>query len=57
MNYTEDKYNQAKSDMLSMFKKAILDAESEPAAGKRPDEEPENSGVAPTDAIQTEEQP
>jgi hypothetical protein len=57
MNYTEDKYNQAKNDMLSMFEKAILDAESKPAAGKRPDEEPDSAAAAPTGAIQTGEQP
>ena len=28
MTYTEDKHNQAKSDMLGEFNKALLDAEN-----------------------------
>lgn len=60
MNYTDDKFNRAKSDMLGEFNKAILDAEdlrkAETAARERPEEEPENAATVPTGTLQTGEQ-
>jgi hypothetical protein len=61
MNYTEDKYNQAKSDMLGDFNKAILDAEdllkAETAARERSKKAPDSVGAVPTGPIRTVEQP
>jgi hypothetical protein len=57
MNYTEDKHNQAKSDMLGEFNKAILDAEdlrkAETAVRERPEEGPESAGAVPTGSLKT----
>jgi hypothetical protein len=52
MTHTEDKHNQAKSDMLGEFNKAILDAEERrKAATKVPDvapaEKPGSAGAGP----------
>jgi hypothetical protein len=50
MTHTEDKHNQAKSDMLGEFNKAILDAEdllkAETAARERPEAAPEGAEAA-----------
>jgi hypothetical protein len=61
MNHTEDKHNQAKSDMLGEFNKAILDAEellkAETAARERSKKEPDSAAAAPTGPIRTVGQP
>jgi hypothetical protein len=61
MNYTDDKYNRAKSDMLGEFNKALLEAEelrkAETVARERPEERPESAGATPTGAIPTGGQP
>lgn len=44
MGYTEDKHNQAKSDMLGEFNKALLDAEDlRKAAAEVPDAAPDTA--------------
>jgi hypothetical protein len=59
MTYKEDQHNQAKSDMLGEFNKAILDAEdlrkAETAVRERPEERPESAGAVPTGPLQTAE--
>jgi hypothetical protein len=59
MNYIEDEYNIAKSDMLRDVNKAILDAEelrkTETAAPGCPKAEPETAGTAPTGTGETGE--
>lgn len=61
MNYTADKHNQAKSDMLGEFNKAILDAEdlrkAETTARERSEKGPDSAAAAPTGVIQMGGQP
>jgi hypothetical protein len=61
MNHTEDKHNQAKSDMLGEFNKAILDAEdllkAGTAARERSKKAPDSVEAVPTGPIRTVGQP